>query len=224
MIVKKFKNFAELIDLIKFDTVKGILIDIDDTLYDYKTTHNKIINLVYNYLDENQKEVLPRDKFVKTYTSLRKQITKELNSNGSSRSRLFAFQRLAENLTINQPFVFGERFENIYWDLFLNEIQPFPHVKEFLNLARNMGIVVCAVSDMQTAVQIKKILKLDLEEYIDFLVTSEEVGHEKPNKKIFEKALKKINLQNDQVVMIGDSMAKDIEGAKSLKIDSYLKI
>ena len=70
----------------------------------------------------------------------------------------------------------------------------------------------------------KKILKLDLEEYIDFLVTSEEVGHEKPNKKIFEKALKKINLQNDQVVMIGDSMAKDIEGAKSLKIDSYLKI
>lgn len=225
MLVKKFKSFQELISIIQSDSSKkGILIDIDDTLYDYKKTHKKIIKKVYDYLDTGQKKIISRDKFVQTYTSLRKQITKELNSNGSCRSRLFAFQRLAENLKINQPFVFGEKFENIYWDLFLNEIRPFDHVEEFLYLAKRRGVIVCAVSDMQTAIQIKKIVKLGLGEYIDFLVTSEEVGCEKPNKKIFEKALKKIHLHNDQVFIIGDSEAKDIEGAKNLKIDSYLKI
>ena len=65
---------------------------------------------------------------------------------------------------------------------------------------------------------------MGLEKQIDFLVTSEEVGCEKPNKLIFEKALEKINLENDQVIMIGDSELKDIKGAKNLGIRSFHKV
>ena len=224
MLVKKFKSFNELPKLLSFDYVKGILIDIDDTLYDYKTIHKKTIQLVYDHLSNSEKRLFSRDQFIKSYTLHRKKITEELNSNGSCRSRLFAFQHLAEDLKISQAFIFGEKFENIYWDLLISLIKPFPFVEEFLNLAKSNNVVVCAVSDMQSKIQIKKIVKLGLEKQIDFLVTSEEVGCEKPNKLIFEKALEKINLENDQVIMIGDSELKDIQGATNLGIRSFHKV
>ena len=55
MLDKKFKSFNELPKLLNFDYVKGILIDIDDTLYDYKTIHKKTIQLVYDHLNNSEK-------------------------------------------------------------------------------------------------------------------------------------------------------------------------
>ena len=74
---------------------------------------------------------------------------------------------------------------------------------------------------MQAHIQIKKLEKLNADKFIDFLVTSEEVGFEKPNKEIFELALKKMNLEKDQVIMIGDSLEKDVIGAKNFGIKGY---
>lgn len=84
-----------------------------------------------------------------------------------------------------------------------------------------MGLSVCAISDMQPNVQIKKLEKLEATKLIDFLVTSEEVGYEKPEPIIFEKALKKLHLEKSEVIMIGDDQLKDIEGAKSFGIKAF---
>jgi putative hydrolase of the HAD superfamily len=48
------------------------------------------------------------------------------------------------------------------------------------------------------------------------------VGIEKPNKKMFQSALEKLRLSTDQVIMIGDSIDKDISGAEEMGIKSYL--
>ena len=52
---------------------------------------------------------------------------------------------------------------------------------------------------MQARFQIKKLEKLKLSKKIDFLVTSEEVGVEKPDLRIFSSALAKLNIKKDQV-------------------------
>ena len=81
---------------------------------------------------------------------------------------------------------------------------------------------ICCVTDLTAEIQFRKLMKLNLENKIKFIVTSEEVGIEKPNKKMFEKALEKLNLKADQVIMIGDSMSKDILGGEALEIKSFL--
>ena len=63
---------------------------------------------------------------------------------------------------------------------------------------------------------------MNLEEKINFIVTSEEAGIEKPNKLIFNLSLEKIQLQYKDVIMVGDSFSKDIKGANELGIKSYL--
>ena len=75
---------------------------------------------------------------------------------------------------------------------------------------------------MQARFQIKKLEKLKLSKKIDFLVTSEEVGVEKPDLRIFSSALAKLNIKKDQVIMIGDNHEKAIMGARQYGINAYL--
>ena len=70
-------------------------------------------------------------------------------------------------------------------------------------------------------IQLKKIAHLGISDYIDFVITSEEVGAEKPSKRIFYAALDKLNCDPGEAVMIGDDLKKDISGAEKLGIKAY---
>ena len=94
--------------------------------------------------------------------------------------------------------------------------------KRFIFECNSKNIPICCVTDLTADIQFRKLMKLNLENKIKYIVTSEEVGIEKPNKKIFEKALEKLNLKSNQVIMIGDSAPKDILGGEALGIKSYL--
>lgn len=50
--------------------------------------------------------------------------------------------------------------------------------------------------------------------------TSEDARSYKPRAEIFEMALKKVDLQPDEVVHIGDSLSSDIKGASALGINT----
>ena len=73
---------------------------------------------------------------------------------------------------------------------------------------------------MQFNFQAKKLHALKLDKFIDFLVTSEEALFEKPHSAIYELAINKMNLNKNDVIMIGDSYDKDIVGAKNAGIRS----
>jgi HAD superfamily hydrolase (TIGR01549 family) len=60
-----------------------------------------------------------------------------------------------------------------------------------------------------------KLAFLGLERSIDFLVTSEEVGAQKPDPSIFREALERAHVPAQEAVMIGDVWAVDILGARS---------
>ena len=101
-------------------------------------------------------------------------------------------------------------------------IQIYPGAYSFLEDAFNQGKKICLVSDMQMGIQIKKINKLGVEKFISYLVTSEEVGEEKPSENIYKLALEKLGMSKDEVCMIGDNPDKDYHGANKFGISSFL--
>ena len=105
---------------------------------------------------------------------------------------------------------------------FLDRMQIDKSANKFINKCYEAHIPICCITDLTAQIQFRKIVKLNIEKKIKLIVTSEEAGIEKPNKKIFNLALEKINLQYNDVIMIGDSTSKDIKGAESLGIKSYL--
>ena len=80
------------------------------------------------------------------------------------------------------------------------------------------------ITDLTSQIQFRKIIYLGIDQYIDFIVTSEEAGAEKPNEKPFKLALSKISSNPNDVWMVGDNYGKDIVGAKqALGAVTFLK-
>ena len=57
--------------------------------------------------------------------------------------------------------------------------------------------------------------------YVDFIVSNDEVGVDKPHPLMFKTALKKMGIHAKDAIMIGDSTHKDIAGATAVKIKTY---
>ena len=63
---------------------------------------------------------------------------------------------------------------------------------------------------------------LGLESYLDFNVTSREVGHGKPHPPIFLKALERAGVEPHEALHVGDSYASDVLGATGVGIHALL--
>ena len=216
------KNNLQLIDLTK---ISGVLMDIDDTMYSYDQPNKVAIKSCYVSMHNSGLiESISLSEFTDLYVKHRLLVTNKLQPQGSCRSRQFAFDGLLRDLNINNAYLLADRYEKIYWRNFYNAMKPSLDVHNFLVAVKKGGLLTCAVTDMQATFQIAKLKKIKFERYIDFLATSEEAGAEKPNKAIFQLALKKMQLTKKKVVMIGDNFKKDIKGAESFGIQAiYFK-
>lgn len=96
--------------------------------------------------------------------------------------------------------------------------QPLPNAIEVVRyLASKYPLTI--VSNGFVEVQYKKINRSGLADCFRHVVLSEEVGCQKPNKRIYEIALEKNGLKAKDVLMIGDSWTSDIQGAINAGID-----
>ncbi len=195
--------------------IKGILIDIDNTLYDYGKSHSLAINAA----EDAVKSFVNIDKFKKAYKEARDYVHRNLEFTASSHNRLLYFQKTLELLNIND-YLYAKKLYDIYWNTFLDNMELYDGVEDFLKLFDRSR--VCFVTDLTAYIQYRKIEKTKLDLYVGNIVTSEEAGVEKPNRKIFELALQKLNLLPCEVLMIGDSYERDYLGAKAAGIKALL--
>ncbi len=79
------------------------------------------------------------------------------------------------------------------------------------------------LTNENTRTQLIKMKAIDpAAEFFKFLLTSEEVGVEKPHRRMFEMALKNLKLPPDRCLVIGDSYETDVQPARRLGIHSWL--
>lgn len=204
---------------INFSSYKAAFIDLDDTLYDYNTCHK--IALERCYAEFIKHVQISYHEFEDLYKTARENTRERLYPQGCCRSRLFAFQEISEKSNLKNNYVVASYFDDLYWQTMLDTMQIDINAQKFLINCQKYNLKTCIVSDMIASVQIKKIIALKITEYIDFLVTSEEAGYEKPHKQIYQLALKKVDAKKDECFMIGDSLEKDIKGAENFGINAY---
>ena len=211
---------AKVLDELNILNIKGILIDIDNTLYAYEPMHKNAIEACYKKISKVENLDIDLTKFKAMYRRSRTLVTESLSPNAFCRSRALAFEVMFRELNMSQPFSKAYIYEEIYWNEFVREIVPFDYVIQFLERCKSNNLTIAAITDMQFNFQAKKLHSLKLDKFIDFLVTSEEALFEKPHSAIFELAINKMNLNKNDVIMIGDSYDKDIVGAKNAGIRS----
>lgn len=198
--------------------VRGVLIDLDDTIYRYEPCHFEALRAAFEMDDLG----LSENVYLSKYRACRTAVTERLIDQGSCRSRLFAFQLMCEELRIKKPYERAFVLDMVYWEKFLSVMKPDPSAVNFLQRCKERNIPVCVVTDMTAHVQIRKIDRLGIAGFVDQLVTSEEVGIEKPDARMFDLALHKLGVGPTDSIMLGDSFQKDVVGALTLGIRGYL--
>ncbi len=191
--------------------IKGILIDLDNTLYEYTSGHNIALDTTIQYISKMYS--IPENTLRLSYESGRKQTHRSLHGLAASHSRLLYLQKLIEDNRISYKYILD--FHNIYWDTFIKNMKLYEGVLELFTLFKDNN---CIVTDLTADIQFKKLIQLGLMDNIKYIVTSEESGKEKPHPYIFHLALEKIGLDKNELVYIGDDYEKDIVGATSMGI------
>jgi putative hydrolase of the HAD superfamily len=107
-----------------------------------------------------------------------------------------------------------------YLDILPNKKNLFPYTIEILDYLKNKDYKMHLITNGFESVQFKKIKNSNLADYFIEVITSEASNSLKPNKEIFDYALKASNAKLDTSIMIGDNEAADIQGAINAGMDS----
>ena len=88
-----------------------------------------------------------------------------------------------------------------------------PTLRRLKELGLTLGVLSNLHRDMAVLTQ-----QLHFEPYLDFCITSREVGAEKPHPTIFLSALARAGVNLEEAVHIGDQIYSDVQGAKGIGI------
>ncbi|MEI8011078.1 MAG: HAD family hydrolase [Candidatus Omnitrophota bacterium] len=196
---------------------KGILLDLDGTLYDYNRAHAPAHEAIIRLWAE--KTGLPAVTISDAIAEARISVHDRLRGTAACHGRLLYFQGACERLGVSS-FPLALDCYRLYWDVFIKNIQLYDGVAAFFDAVARIPVVI--VTDLTADVQHRKIIDLGLAPRITGMVTSEEAGCEKPAPFIFHLALRKLGVAAAEACMIGDDPKKDIEGAAAVGMTSFL--
>ena len=105
---------------------------------------------------------------------------------------------------------------NVFFEDYLDSLELRPYVKKLLdNVSKEYKLGL--ISNFTYAPVIYAgIRNLDINRFFNAVLVSEEVGWRKPNTKIFEEALRRLEATAKETVYVGDSPLEDIKGAKAV--------
>jgi len=98
----------------------------------------------------------------------------------------------------------------------------YPHVTATLTTLAKRGIKLALITDAPPKQAWFRLVALNLHHLFDLVITSEDSGALKPSPLPFRKALEELRLPVEEVVMVGDWPARDVEGAKSVGMKAVL--
>lgn len=198
------ERFQKLPDAILFDT--------DNTLYHYDPAHKAAYSAVKTKVVKTFS--ISEHDFDKAFSQARNEVKLRLKETASSHSRLLYLQRMLEIMGLGSQVLLALDFEQTYWRTFLSNAILFDDVKELLEDLRLLGVPTAIVTDLTAQIQFRKVVYFGLDNYFDYIVTSEEAGFDKPHNAPFDIAIEKMRPKGDCIWMVGDNPINDIKGGR----------
>lgn len=198
--------------------IKAALIDLDDTLTDTKALYKEALKECYTLFVNYTNSQIKYDKFLDLYNQAREETYSLVPTAAAKHNRAIYFQKLIENLDLQTDFELVYQLYNAYYDYVYKNMNMFPEAYTLLNWLKENKKKIVLVSNGNAHVRLEKIHALGLDTYLDYMVSSEEVGVGKPSSQPYLVALNKAHVHPDECVMIGNSAKADIYGANRLGI------
>ena len=198
--------------------IKDIFFDLDNTLWDFEKNSETTLLEIINEFNLINKGVNNAQDFIKRYKKHNERLWTLYRDNKITKEKLRGERFL---LTLKEYGLNDPKLANDFGLAYIKKsplkkiLFPFTiQVLSYLKSKYNLHIITNGFEEVQHV----KLQSSNLTHYFKNIITSEEVGVKKPNKKIFQYALKISNADPNQSIMIGDDLISDIKGAAKLKI------
>ena len=122
-------------------------------------------------------------------------------------------QKTIEKLELGTRILTTLDLEQTYWRTFLSNCRLFPEVLDFIQILKSRGVITANITDLTAQIQFRKLVYFGLDEFFDYVVTSEEAGADKPDERPFKVAFEKLQVEPENIWMIGDDPNSDMVGA-----------
>lgn len=121
------------------------------------------------------------------------------------------YQQIVEEFKVHN--ISWEQLLEDYLFYFKESCAPFPNLINMLDGLKKKGYSLGMITNGKGQFQEDTIAALGIEAYFDTILISEREGLKKPDVRIFEKALKAMNVTADESIYIGDHPENDVKAA-----------
>ena len=190
--------------------LKAVIFDIDNTLYDYDAAHVPAFAALTAYA---QRELgIPAEAFPALHKWAERTLAGRCGPNCAAlHNRLLRYQALLEARGL--PLRHAPAMSRLYWETLLDAMVVSEGAAEAMDALRQRGLLIGIGTNMTADCQFEKLIRLDLIDRVDFIVTSEEVTAEKPDRKIFDCCAAKAGCAPSECAFVGDNREADVLGA-----------
>jgi putative hydrolase of the HAD superfamily len=196
-----------------------LFFDLDHTLWDYDKNAKETLAELYDEFNFDQFNLFTKEDFANQFFIINNQLWYAFNNGRTNKDeirnsrfptilKLLGLKNSQIPTTIGDDFISRCPTKN-------NLVNNCLEILEYLKPKYDLHIITNGFNDVQHT-------KLDfsnLTPYFRNVITSESTGYKKPQREIFDHALKVSNANHDESIMIGDNLNTDILGARNCNID-----
>lgn len=193
--------------------IKAILIDIDDTILDFKKSSKKaFINTIKDF------NLTYKDEYFSYFEQINSDLWRDQKLGKISIKNLFK-KRSAMMIEYLGLGVDNNFFTETFSENLSHQAILVDGIEDLLSYLNNKYKLYAASNSVYKR-QVSRLKKANLYNFFDGIFVSDTLGYEKPDGKFFEKIIDQIDFNKNEVIMIGDSLKSDIVGAKNAQIKS----
>lgn len=203
---------------IDFSNITTVWVDLDDTLIDFTTNAHSSLVKMWNDEPVLRRYFADPEQWAERYEAHNMALWSKYNVGDITRDYLRLQRFLMPLAEAGMPEEEAEnvarRYDTLYLDYLAREKALMPGAMDLLKFLRAKEVRIGCLSNGFKEVQYRKIRTAGLEPWIDIVVLSDDIGVNKPDRRIFDYAMEQTgDTDPHHHLMIGDNPQTDIAGA-----------
>ena len=186
--------------------IKGVVFDLDHTLFDRYGTLRAVLPEMYSRMRDSIPENLSQEDFIEGLIA------------GEKQHIYHGWDYTADRLVEMGIFNEGTKGADVWRCLFTYcwplAAVKYPFTEPTLIRLKEMGLKLGIVTNGEHDLQWNKLRLLNFDYLFDEIVISGDVGVQKPESKPFEVMSEKLGIEPENLLYVGDNPLNDVEGSR----------
>lgn len=189
--------------------IRGVVFDLDHTLFDRYATLRKVLPTFYAHYRKQIPADLTMDAFIERFIALEK---RHVHFGWKKLMRACADDGIFASMSDEE---FKEVIHFILHSCWTMDAVAYPFTESTLRKLRDMGYKVAIITNGSHDIQARKIQILGLDALTDEILISGDIGVHKPNAEPFLLMSQRLGIPPHELMYVGDNPVNDVDGSRN---------